>query len=97
MLSEQDIRQALHAERVVPLTVTNPHGPLGLEHLACEVADLLASPHAPAGTQRVGQPVTLSPATWAKLDQLARTATPHPITAAEMAAAILEQALANVP
>ena len=49
MLSEQDVRQALHAGRVVPLTVTNPHGPLGLEQLACEVAERLATPRAGLG------------------------------------------------
>ena len=34
MLSEEQIRQALHASRVVPLAVARPHGPLGLEQLA---------------------------------------------------------------
>jgi hypothetical protein len=34
MLSEGQIRQALHASRVVPLAVAKPHGPLGLEQLA---------------------------------------------------------------
>lgn len=28
MLSEEQIRQALHADRVVPLAVAKPHGPL---------------------------------------------------------------------
>ena len=38
MLSEEEIRQALHASRVVPLAVPKPHGPLGLEQLAAAVA-----------------------------------------------------------
>jgi hypothetical protein len=38
MLSEEQIRQALHANRVVPLAVAKPHGPLGLEQLAAAVS-----------------------------------------------------------
>jgi hypothetical protein len=34
MLSEVQVRQALHASRVVPLAVAKPCGPLGLEQLA---------------------------------------------------------------
>jgi hypothetical protein len=37
MLTEDEIRDALHASRVVPLQTTSPHGPLGLEQLAEEV------------------------------------------------------------
>jgi hypothetical protein len=37
MLSEEQIRQALHASRVVPLAVIKPHGPLSLEQLAAAV------------------------------------------------------------
>jgi hypothetical protein len=38
MLTEQEIRDALHAGRVVSLPVASPHGPLGLEQLAEAVA-----------------------------------------------------------
>jgi hypothetical protein len=38
MLSQQEIQEALRARRVVPLGVSNPHGPLGLEQLAAAVA-----------------------------------------------------------
>jgi hypothetical protein len=38
MLREEAIRRALHAGRVVPLKVANPHGPLGLEQLAAAVS-----------------------------------------------------------
>lgn len=38
MLSEQEIKQYLHASRGFPLAVSNPHGPLGLEQLAAEVS-----------------------------------------------------------
>ncbi|HWG43784.1 MAG TPA: hypothetical protein VN688_13490 [Gemmataceae bacterium] len=33
MLTEEAIRHALHANRVIPLSVANPHGPLGLKQL----------------------------------------------------------------
>ena len=42
MLTEEQIRQSLHARRVIPLGVANPHGPFGLEQLAAAV-----SHHAP--------------------------------------------------
>jgi hypothetical protein len=38
MLSKEDLRQSLHASRVVPLSVEKPHGPLGLEQLAAVVS-----------------------------------------------------------
>jgi hypothetical protein len=38
MLTEEAIRRALHANRVIPLAVVNSHGPLGLEQLAAAVA-----------------------------------------------------------
>ena len=38
MPSEEEIRKALRAGRVVPMAVANPHGPLGLEQLAGAVA-----------------------------------------------------------
>jgi len=44
MLSEQQIKNALHAQRVIPLPKGNFHGPLGLEHLAAYVAEILKSP-----------------------------------------------------
>jgi len=34
MLTEEASRRALHARKVVPLAVANPHGPPGLEQLA---------------------------------------------------------------
>lgn len=38
--TREQIQQALHARRVVPLAVENPHGPLGLEHLAAAIAQI---------------------------------------------------------
>ena len=43
MLSEQEIKQALRASRVVPMPVRNPHGPFGWEVLAHSVARFLSS------------------------------------------------------
>jgi hypothetical protein len=44
MLDEKEIQRALRASRVVPLSVPNPHGPLGLEQLARVVARIATSP-----------------------------------------------------
>lgn len=91
MLSEEQIQQALHADAVLPLGVANPHGPLGLEQLA-EAVSRLSQPQ--AGMSRVQRPIALPLATWQKLDELARNASharPHPVTASDVAAAILEQ------
>src|SRR5262245_60460952 len=96
MLTEQEIQQALHASRVVPLSVPNLHGPLGLEHLAVAVAQITDSPLASEETGRVRRPLALSVDAWNKLDQLAATTTKassRPVTASEVAAAILEQVL----
>lgn len=91
MLSEAQIRQALHADRVLPVGVANPHGPLGLEQLAEAVCRLSGSS---AGLARVERSIALPVETWQKLDELARNASqaqPRPVTASDMAAAILEQ------
>jgi hypothetical protein len=93
MLSEQEIRQALHADRVVPLEVGNPHGPLGLEHLAAAVSQIADSPLAAQAGPRVRQPVELPVETWERLDHLAQTAS-RPTTASQLAAVIVEQFVA---
>lgn len=71
MLSEEHSNQALHADRVLPLGVANPHGPLGLEQLA-EAVSRLSQPR--TGTSRVERPIGLPVETWQKLDELARNA-----------------------
>ena len=48
MLTETDIQQALHARRVVPLAVPNPHGPLGLEQVAAASAEYVRREEVPA-------------------------------------------------
>jgi hypothetical protein len=93
MLSEQQIQQALHAHRVVPLGVANPHGPLGLEQLAAAVSQVIR--HQP-GMAEEGRPIVLPVATWRKLEELARSAShtqPQTLTASDVAAAILERAV----
>jgi hypothetical protein len=51
------IAQALHASRVVVLPTLNPHGPLGLGHLAEIVRHRIVGE--PAATQRVERPIAL--------------------------------------
>ena len=90
MLTEEAIRRALHANRVVPLAVANPHGPLGLEQLAAAVA---AHRNA-AQAKRVRRPIELPVQTWEKLHALAAAtsrAGKPPVSAGELAAAIIEQ------
>lgn len=94
MLSDHDIRQALRASRVVPLATANPHGPLGLEQLAAEVADLRGEPRFPAVV------VPLPPETWDRLQRLAETERQNqsaPITTAGLVRAIVERYLATLP
>lgn len=94
MLTIQEIQQALHAYRVVPLPEGNYHGPLGLERLAAIVAAINRPDDATAGGGRVRRVLELDAATWEKLDQLARSATPgakQPVSASQVAAAIIEQ------
>src|SRR5689334_9952201 len=97
MLTDEQIRDALHASRVVPLAVPNPHGPLGLEHLAAVVARVAAETNStPSGG--VERSLRLPVETWEKLDGLARTATkagPRRLTASDVAAALIQQAVAS--
>jgi hypothetical protein len=97
MLSEEQIRQALHASRVVPLAVAKPHGPLGLEQLAAAVSR--TNPGFKSDDARVHRPIALDHATWEKLGQLAETAaqtTSQHVTASQVAVAIIEQFVATL-
>jgi hypothetical protein len=93
MPTQEEIRAALHAQRVVPLGVAKADGPLGLEHLAAAVAQL----------RREGRDtlaIALRPETRSKLEQLARAegeAAARPVTVEEMAAAIVEQFVSAAP
>ena len=98
MLSENQIQQALHASRVVPLAIAKPHGPLGLEQLAAAVARI--NPALGSGGLGVRRPIALDSAIWEKLEQLANTATQttsQRVTASQVAAAIIEQFVAALP
>jgi hypothetical protein len=94
MPTEEAIRRALHASRVVPLGVANPHGPLGLEQLAAAVATLRDAAQARPLPGRVRRPIELPVQTWEKLHALAaatsRAGSPL-VSAGELAAAIIEQ------
>jgi hypothetical protein len=97
MLSQDQIQRALHASRVVPLSVAKPHGPLGLEQLAAVVSHL--NPALGSETQRVRRPIALDHETWEKLEQLATTTaktTSKHITASQVATAIIEQFVATL-
>jgi hypothetical protein len=92
MLSEHEIAEALHAARVVPLSVANPHGPLGLEQLAATIGQLNAA--AGARTPRIRRPIELDDRTWAKLDELAEKTgqkKSQRYSASQVASAIVEQ------
>jgi hypothetical protein len=98
MFSEEQIRQALHASRVVPLAVVKPHGPLGLEQLAAAVSRV--NPALGSDSPLVRRPIALDHATSEKLEQLAETAartTSQHVTASQVAAAIIEQYVAALP
>jgi hypothetical protein len=93
MLTQQEIQAALRARRVVPLGVVNPHGPLGLEQLAAAVARV-------RGADREELVIPLRRETREKLEELARAegqAAAQPVTAAELAAAVVEQFVASLP
>ncbi len=94
MLSEEAIRRILHASRVAPLMVANLHGPLGLEQLAAAVTAHREDTASHPQSDRVRRPIDLPLQTWEKLYALAAaTSRPgtSPVTAGELAAAIIEQ------
>ena len=94
MLTEEAIRRALHANRVVPLAVANPHGPIGLEQLAAPVATQREAAPGQLPPNRVRRVIALPVQTWEKLHALAAAtsqAGTSAISAGELAAAIIEQ------
>jgi hypothetical protein len=97
MLTQEQIQQALHASRVVPLPVPNSHGPLGLDHLRDAVAQIPNSPV--ERCDKIRRLVELSPAAWAKLDQMAADAAKSAdqlVSGSQVAALILEQYTAQL-
>jgi hypothetical protein len=100
MLTKNEIQQALHAGRVLPVSVNNPHGPLGLEQLAAAVAQLSDSPVPLSGIARICRSIALSVETWEKLEEIAKRTAPAgspPVPVSEIAASILEQVTAATP
>ena len=91
MLSEEQIKKGLHASRVVSVSVPNPHGPLGMEHLAQVVAQIQGN-NGTHATKAV-HPLEVPLATWLKLEELAdataKTAA-RPVSVSEVAVAILQ-------
>jgi hypothetical protein len=67
MLSEQEIKQALRANRVMPMP--NLHGPFGWEHLAQTLARVLDRND--TRTKKVVRSLEISAETWQKLEQFA--------------------------
>jgi hypothetical protein len=99
MLKEQEIRQALHGARVLPLGVANPHGPLGLEQLKAAVSRLPGSPLSHPDWEHVRRPIALPLPTWEKLENLAQATsreTATEVSAGDLAAAIIEQYMTSV-
>lgn len=91
MLSEQEIKQALRADRVLPVTVANPHGPFGLEQLARAVADF--SNRKGSHEKSLVRSLEVPDETWQKLERLANEATRNStrtVSVSEVAAAILQ-------
>jgi hypothetical protein len=98
MLTEEDIRRALHASRVLPVDVENPHGPLGLEQLAAAVSRRTATAQAQPAQERVRRAIDLPVETWERLDRLAAEtsrATSIPVRPSDVAATIIEQYLTS--
>jgi hypothetical protein len=90
MLTDREIQQALRASRVVPVGTPNPHGPLGLQQLAAEVADI----------RQATVTIPLRAETWARLRHQAEVesrSAARPVTVAEVAAAIVERFVSSQP
>jgi hypothetical protein len=97
MLSEQEIKQALRASRVAPMSVPNPHGPLGWEHLAHELSHFLA--RSGPGI-KVVKSLEVPEETWHKLQQLADEAArkeARPVSVSALAVAILQHYVTGQP
>ena len=98
MLSEQQIQNALHASRVVPVSVANPHGPLGLEHVAQIVAEIQG--HDDSREEKRVRTLDAPLDTWLRLKQIAEAVTKteaRPVSVSEVAAAILHRYVATHP
>ena len=96
MLTEQQIRDALHAARVSPLNVPNPNGPFGLEHVAEAVARLSTARSSTSTQDWVERPLSLPVSTWNKVEDLARsvsTTGQRRVTTSELITALIDKSL----
>ncbi len=96
MLDQAEIGRLLHASRIIPVDVANPHGPLGLEQLAGAVARIRGE----SQPQRVERTISLSVEAWTKLNDLAHAQAlraDKPTSVSEVAAALLEQLVSDQP
>lgn len=73
MASREEIQRALPANRVVPLPVSNPHGPFGMDRLA-ETIDRFVARQTVKG-EKIERSISLSIEVWEKLDNIARELT----------------------
>ena len=97
MLSQKEIQTALHASRVVPIAVSNPHGPFGLEQLAEAVSQLVEQ--RPDKKDAVERPISLPVETWEKLDDLARKMKRQdkkPVSASDVATSFVIQGVQSL-
>ncbi len=87
MLTEQEIKQALHASRVAPMPMAVPHGPFGWEHLSQFLGGRL-------DMSKVVKSLEIPAETWQKLEKIADEASriqSRPVSVSDVAAAILRQ------
>lgn len=93
MLNRDEIQSALGADRVVPLNVKNPHGPMGLEQLAAAVEQL---DRQSTGANQIRRSISLPVEAWQKLDDLAQQLSEQssrPVTASEVARSLVVQGI----
>jgi hypothetical protein len=98
VLDSHEIARALNASRVVDLYVASAHGPLGLEHLARVIEDLQAQPTSSASNGPDVLTIQIKTETRKKLEQLATAQLGKkqgPVSAADIAAAIVEHFVAS--
>lgn len=97
MLRPDEIQAALHASRVVDVPVANPHGPLGLEQLAANVAQIVDDD--PRRSDTVQRSIRLPMETWEKLDGIAsrlRRSGSTNVSASDVATSLVVQGVESV-
>jgi hypothetical protein len=96
MLSRDEIQTALGADRVIPLNIKNPHGPLGLEQLTASIQRM-----DPLSTEsnQIQRSISLPLETWDKLhdlaQQLSQLSPTRPVTASDVARSLVVEGIGN--